>query len=518
MNERLNNFRMNRTKRAFINSFTAALYSIIQIAVGIVLPRLIIGKFGSSINGLTVSIQQFVSYLSYLELGLSSVFIYSLYKPLASKDECKINGLVSSAKRSYNRTSIFYLIGVIVLASIYPFIANTGEIDFWIVISLVFIIGLSGLLEMFSVAKYRVLLTADQKVYVLNTSFAVSIIFSFTLAVILIALNQHIILVKASAIVAILFRTIFLYFYTKKKYPYIKFNITDKQVAKASVKRFDAVLMQLSKTVAYSLPILALSILSSMRIVSIFSVYYLVFHGLQTILSTITSGSTATFGEMISKNEMKQARNAYSQFELILFNTQTVLYSVSIILIIPFVSIYVSGISDAGDYINLSYGLLFVIWAFIDNFRLPAQTIIQAAGKFRESRLSNILYMIIEIILLAILTPFYGVIGALISMIVASAVKGIWFITIVEKHIFNRSLVKTLLRFLQGSIIVTGCFFLFQYLINLQITTIGLFIMWGFILVLAISIFVFITNFVIDSKQALSILRRFHFFRRKKTS
>ena len=62
---------MNRTKRAFINSFTAALYSVIQIAVGIILPRLIIGRFGSDINGLTVSIQQFISYLGYIELGHS---------------------------------------------------------------------------------------------------------------------------------------------------------------------------------------------------------------------------------------------------------------------------------------------------------------------------------------------------------------------------------------------------------------------------------------------------------------
>jgi O-antigen/teichoic acid export membrane protein len=500
---------MNRTKRTFINSLTAALFSIIQIAIGIALPRLIIGKFGSDINGLTVSIQQFVSYLGYLELGLSSVFIYSLYKPLTLKDEGTINGLVSSAKKSYNRTSLFYLIGVIILASIYPFIANTGEIDIWVVIFLVFIIGASGLLEMYSVAKYRVLLTADQKVYVLNLSFAISIIVSFAIAFILIMFNQHIILVKASAFISILFRTIFLHFYTKKKYPYIKYDkYFAKTTSQAPVKRFDAVLMQLSKTVAYSLPILALSILSSMKIVSIFSVYYLVFHGLQTILGTITSGSTATFGEMISKNEMERARNAYSQFELILINTQTILYATSIILIIPFVQIYVGGIPDASDYVNLSYGILFVSWAYIDNFRLPAQTIIQAAGKFRESRLSNILYMVIEVVLLAVLTPFLGIIGALIAMIITSAFKGIWFLAIVDKFIFDKSHVKSILRFFQGVIIVTGCFFIFQYVIHLEILDIGLFIMWGFIMVLAISIVTFATNFILDKRQTISILKR----------
>ncbi|NLE05148.1 MAG: hypothetical protein GX638_10175, partial [Crenarchaeota archaeon] len=214
---------MTKTRTAFINSLTAGIHSIIQITAGIILPRLIIGKFGSDINGLTVSIQQFVSYLGYLELGLSSVFIYSLYKPLALKDQPLINGLVSSAKKAYNRTSGFYLIGIVVLASIYPFISNTGETNIWIVVALVFIIGCSGLLEMYSVSKYRVLLTADQKVYVLNLSFVASTVVSFVIALILIRLNQHIILVKSSVLIAMLFRTIFLHFYTKKKYPYIKF-------------------------------------------------------------------------------------------------------------------------------------------------------------------------------------------------------------------------------------------------------------------------------------------------------
>lgn len=506
---------MTKTRTAFINSLTAGIHSIIQITAGIILPRLIIGKFGSDINGLTVSIQQFVSYLGYLELGLSSVFIYSLYKPLALKDQPLINGLVSSAKKAYNRTSGFYLIGIVVLASIYPFISNTGETNIWIVVALVFIIGCSGLLEMYSVSKYRVLLTADQKVYVLNISFAASTIVSFAIAFVLIYFNQHIILVKASVIISILLRTLFLHFYTKKKYPYIKFNTNITKANTTTVKRFDAVLMQLSKTVAYSLPILALSILTSMKVVSIFSVYYLVFHGLQTILSTITSGSTATFGEMISKNEINKAKMAYSQFESVLINVQTILYSTSIILIIPFVQIYAGGIPDANDYVNFSYGLFFVAWAFIDNFRLPAQTIIQAAGKFRESRLSNILYMVIEVVFLAVLVPFFGVIGALISMIIASAIKCFWFIIIVNKYIFNKSYIKSIIRFVKGTIMISLSCFLFQYVIHINASSISLFILWGFILVFALSAAVLITDLLLDWKQTKAILSRLAFLFKK---
>lgn len=505
---------MTKTKISFLNSLTAAIYSLAQIAVGIILPRIILGKFGSEINGLTVSVQQYIGYLTYLEIGLSSVFIFSLYKPLAMNDYASINDLVVSAKKSYDKTGLFYFIGIIVVAAIYPFIVNTGEIDLWVVITLIFVIGLSGLFDMITVSKYRVLLTADQKLYIINLSFFASTIIGFISAVLLVYFNQHIVVVKASIIIPIILRTVFLHFYVKKKYPYLCFKKTKNAVApKTEIKRFDALLMQLSKSIAHSLPIIALSLFASLKIVSIYSVYALVFHGLKTIVDSVTGGSTASFGNLLSNNEEKKAVIAYGQFELSLASVQTLLYSVASMLIIPFVTIYVRGLEDALNYINPLFGVLFVFWAFFDNFRLPAQTIIQAAGKFKETRVANILYIAIELILLAILTPFFGIAGALISMIVAALYKLIAFLIIVKKHIFNHYYLPSIIRGVIGLSLIV-CAQVFTYYVGIPVNGIFSFVIWGIGLVVIFTIIIVSLCFVHSKKDITCLFRRF--FSRKK--
>jgi hypothetical protein len=501
---------MTRTKKVVLNSLTAAIFSAVQISVGIVLPRLIIGQFGSSINGLTVSIQQFISYLSYLELGLASTYIYSLYKPLAVNNTNQVDALVTQAKKSYNKTSLFYLVGIIIVAVIYPFIANIGEIDLWVAITLIFVMGMSGLLEMQSLSKYRVLLTAHQNVYILNVILTISYIINFITAIVLIKLNMHILFIKAAPLLSLFLRNIFLHFYTNKKYPYLTFKSKEALTATISprVNRFDTMLMEISKTIAYSLPVLALSILLSMKIVSIFSVYYLVFQGLQAIIGTITSGSTATFGELISRNENEKVIFFYDQFEITLLNTQIVLYSCAIVLIQYFIMIYTRGLPDADSYLNLTYAVIFTAWAYVDNFRLPAQTIIQAAGKFKEARIPNLMYLLAEVILLGCLTPFLGVVGALIAMTISSAIKTVWYIAVTNKAIISKITAKSIRRFIQGAIIIAAVFVLFHLAIQLPIFSIADFLLYGLALFFGMAIIDIAISLITDTKQTKDIMRR----------
>ena len=50
-----------RTKKAVINTMTSIIAEIVSIICGLILPRLILGAFGSSYNGITSSITQFLS-------------------------------------------------------------------------------------------------------------------------------------------------------------------------------------------------------------------------------------------------------------------------------------------------------------------------------------------------------------------------------------------------------------------------------------------------------------------------
>ena len=63
--------------------------------------------YGSEINGLVSSINQFIVYFNLVEAGLSGAAIYALYKPLAENNHKAINSIVSAARNFIRNQAIF---------------------------------------------------------------------------------------------------------------------------------------------------------------------------------------------------------------------------------------------------------------------------------------------------------------------------------------------------------------------------------------------------------------------------
>lgn len=65
----------------------------------------------------------------------------------------------------------FIFVGlVVILAICYPFITDSTVLDQTSIFALVLVLGVNGSLEFFTLAKYRALLTADQRTYVISLS------------------------------------------------------------------------------------------------------------------------------------------------------------------------------------------------------------------------------------------------------------------------------------------------------------------------------------------------------------
>ena len=72
-----------RSKKALKNIITSLIQQVTVLLCGLIVPRAIIGTFGSNVNGLTSSITQFLSYITLLEAGIGPVIKAALYKPIA---------------------------------------------------------------------------------------------------------------------------------------------------------------------------------------------------------------------------------------------------------------------------------------------------------------------------------------------------------------------------------------------------------------------------------------------------
>lgn len=95
-------------KQIFKNVFSGVLGQIITLGLGIILPRLFILSFGSEMNGLLSSINQFYVYIGLLEAGVGTATLQALYAPISSQDKVKINSILSATNLYYYKTGIFY--------------------------------------------------------------------------------------------------------------------------------------------------------------------------------------------------------------------------------------------------------------------------------------------------------------------------------------------------------------------------------------------------------------------------
>ena len=436
-----------RTKRFFYNSISTAFYQIVVMIAGLITPRVMLKYYGSEINGLVSSINQFIIYFNLVEAGLSGAAIYALYKPLAEKNHKSINSIVSATKRFYNQSGLIFMSLVVGLAIAYPLYVRTESLDLLNVGFLVLILGSNGVLEFFTLAKYRVVLTADQRSYVISIASLVQIVVN-TLIIILLGIAQvNITILHLVALLSIFARTLILQIYIQKNYPFLDFN--EEPNYKALNKRWDALYLQILGAIQKGSPVVILTMITqNLKLVSVYTIFNMVIGATNRILSIFTSGLSASFGDVIAKGENKVLQKAYNEFEFVYYFLISFVYSISFVMIMPFIRLYTRGITDI-DYDLPVIGFLFVLNGLLYNIKTPQGMLVISAGLFKETRIQSTIQGLIVVIAGIILVPFLGITGVLIGTILSNIYRDIDLLFFIPRRLTKLSAKSTGLRIIR---------------------------------------------------------------------
>lgn len=441
---------MSRTQAFMKNTIANILLQIVSLITGLIVPRITIYYFGSELNGMVTSIVQLIAYITLIEAGLSNATVFSLYKPLADNNKTRINGILTAAKMLYDKTGYIFL-GISIIAAVsYPFIIKTTVLTNFEITFLFLILAFNGVLEFFSLAKYRALLTADQKTYVISLASITQIILN-TIIIVLLSMNGvSITITRLIAISAILLRSLILWLYCKKYYSYLDFSV--KPEKNSLDKRWDALYFQIIGVVHTGAPVLIATFLLSLNDVSIYSVYSLVVVGINGLLGIFTNGIYAGFGDLLIRDDKKKFKDAFTQFEYVYYIIITVVYTIMLFTYLPFIKIY-----TAGSDINYSYPILAILMTingYCYSIKTPFGMLTMAAGKYRESRVQITIQSIIEITLGIVFGYLWGLYGIVIGAIIANLYRDIDFIFFSPKYLTKYSFKKTL--FMWGRSIITS--------------------------------------------------------------
>ncbi len=244
---------MSGTNRFVYNSLTAAILQIFTVIAGFIVLRIMLIFYGSEINGLVTSIIQFIAYFNLVEAGLAGAALYALYKPLADEDHKSINAVLSATNRFYVLSGYIFVALTLGLALIYPDIVIIAELSPFSMGVLVLILGVFGALEFFTMAKYRVLLTADQKLYVISLASIVVIVLNTVIIAVLAYSGVSIVILRLVALFSVFARSFILYMYVRLNYTYIYYKETPNN--EALNKRWDALYLQILGAVHTGAPV-----------------------------------------------------------------------------------------------------------------------------------------------------------------------------------------------------------------------------------------------------------------------
>lgn len=411
-----------RRKNALFNIATALLLEIITVLVGLVVPRLIISAFGSATNGLVNSITQFLGYIALLQSGVGSVIRAALYKPLAQKDHHTLCVMVKTTENFFKKIGYATIAYILILAVIFPtFIPK--QYDFVFTASLVIIIGISTAAQYLWGMTYQMVLEADQCAYVYSLIQIVTVVLNALSTVALIKIGCSIQIVKLASSLLFVLRPIAINVYSRKKY-----NITsDVEIDNNLIaQRWDGMAQAIAYFIHTKTDVFVLTILSTLENVSIYSVYMLITNGLISLLNCVDKAIRAVLGNIIAKQEGEALNNTFNAYSLAMHIMSTACFSTACISVFSFVRIYTQGITDA-DYVQPLFGVLIITAEYLYCLRMPYNAIINAAGKFKETKSSAYIEAILNVVISLFFVHRYGLVGVAIGTLTTMLYRTISF-------------------------------------------------------------------------------------------
>lgn len=423
-----------RKKKLILNTISSLGYEIIALICGFILPKAILLYYGSDVNGLVSSITQFLSFITLMDLGVGAVLKSTLYKPLAEKNDEEVSKILTSGQRFFSRVAFLFVLYVIVLILIYPL--SVDDFGYVYTATLITAIAINTFAQYYFGMANRLLLEADQKSYIPTTIRSAAYIINTISCIILIMMGAEIQLVKLNTSIVFLLQPLLMAIYVKRHYNISKrVKLTEEPIK----QKWNGLAQHVAAYILGATDTIVLTLLSTLKNVSIYSVYFMVINAVKTFTMALTNGMQSLLGNMLARKEDKLINDTFSAYETTIHCIATFAFGCTAILIAPFVSVYTKEINDA-NYNAPLFGYLLSFAYMTYCYRLPYNTMVLAAGHYKQTQSSAWIEMIINIIISVLTVIKFGLIGVAVGTLVAMLYRSIYLAWYLSKNILNRPL------------------------------------------------------------------------------
>lgn len=452
-----------------LNILTSVMARLVVLITGLTVQHFILRSYGSTINGLTSSITQVMSYLVLFEAGLGTASMQALFDPLSRGDWGKVSGIIAATGVEYRKITAAFSVALLMISLVLPFLLKE-QVEFAVASTLTFVTGGSYIVSYIVGGKYKAILCADRKMYVLYLLDIMSSTLSCVMRVVALRCGVGIVFVQAIHLGLTLTKNAGYILYVSSRYKRIDYKVApDKPSIK---KRWNVLIHSIAGLVVNHTDIMILTIFSSLKAVSVYSVYNMVFSQLSTaIQTTFVQAPQAHFGALYYSDRDKFDR-MFRAYETIYTMVLFAICAVALIMIMPFVSVYTKGVTDA-EYMDQWLPPLFAAILLLNLLRAPAVMAVNVTGAFKETQTGAIIEVIINLSVslgLFFLTEL-GIYGLLIGTLCSYLFRTTDLISHIYKNIVRHD-IRNFLYTIAINTYMTGLSY-YIFCVKHTITTVG---------------------------------------------
>ena len=491
---------MNNSKKIAYNLIIGILSEVLTIVLGVLVPKFILNSYGSETNGLLTSVTQIYTYIALLESGIGTATVQALYKTESKNDRAATNRIMAATNKYYHKTGLLYLLAIALFAFIYPLVIHTDIPKVTVVLVIIFA-GLGSVINYFFQGKYFLLLQAEGKNYIQTSLTMFTNVFKNIAKIILMAAGLGVVFVQAIAMVVSLIQMFYITWYIKKHYGWIDLTVEPDFESISQSK--NVLVHQVSGLIFNNTDTLILTVFCGLKVVSVYSMYTLLFGMISTALNTFTNSVVFVLGQTFHSDREKYIK-MHDCFELYYMTLVFALYTVANYFILPFMKLYVSGVTDI-NYIDKYLPLMFISTYLLSCGRKSSNQVINFANHFKKTQNRSIFESIINIVVSLIAVNYLGIYGVLIGTIAALLYRTNDMIFYANHKILNRSVLVTYRRWF----INLAIFIVINALstkIHLTLNTYAQIFLWC-VPYTIITLFVFFSiNSLVERSQAVFLL------------
>lgn len=404
---------MNKS-RGIKNIVFGLLSQIITLVLGLVIPRLVLVNLGSESNGLLNAITNVLSYMSLLEAGVGTATVQALYKPIAQNDRDSISRIMSATNYFYRRTGTVYFVLMTIIATAFTFFVDTSipRIDVFLV---AFMAGMSGVISYFFQGKFKILLAAEGKKYVTTNIGTISHVCISILKIAVLLAGGNVVAVQAVYFTINIVQMLVFLIYMQKHYAWVDYRAEPD--FEATSQKNAVLVHQISNLIFNNTDVLILTIFTSLKEVSVYSMYAMIYGMVKTIAVVMYESYTYALGQTYN-TDREHFMKLFNAYEMLTIMISFSLYCICRAMMNPFLNLYTSGVNDIA-YVDRYLPWLFAAFYLLHNGRTSSATLITISQHFEDTKWRSIFESVINVTVSLICVLRFGIYGVVMGTIAA---------------------------------------------------------------------------------------------------